>query len=72
MSKVVSIRITSALYALLQQHAVGRDMEPSVAARDLIRRGLGIDAHESLGEEARIAARRELQGQLNGWNGGES
>lgn len=66
MSKVVSIRLPDALYRELRQHARMRGMEPSVAARDLIRRGLGIDAHESLEEEARIAARRELFGRLNG------
>lgn len=69
MSKVVSIRLSDSLYALLRQHAIGRDMEPSVAARDLIRRGLGISEHQSLSEEARIAARRELHGQLYGTDG---
>ncbi len=65
MSRVVSIRLSDALYAQLKQHAIGRDMEPAVAARDLVRRGLGIDEHLSLSEEALIAARRDLHGQLN-------
>jgi len=66
MSKVISIRLPDRLYAMLKQHAVGRGMEVSVAARDLIRRGVGISEHESITEEARIEARRDLHRQLNG------
>jgi len=66
MSKVLSIRLSDVLYAQLRRQAAHRSMKPSSAARDLVRRGLGVTAHESLSIEARIQAGNQIRAAING------
>ena len=67
MSRVVSIRLSNTLHAELCRHAKSRNIRPSEAARDLLRRSLEqIDANESGYAEGKLAGYRETMKQLNG------
>lgn len=73
MSRVVSIRIDERLYQALVGHASGRGLKPGVAARDLIRRGLGVvkSAYDAGFAEGLIDGKREILSRINGHEVGE-
>jgi hypothetical protein len=66
-SRVVSIRIDERLYQSLARHADGRGLKTTVAARDLIRRGLGVvkSEYDAGFAEGKIDGKREILTRIN-------
>lgn len=66
MSRILSIRVPMTLYKQLERHARGRGLSVTEAARDLLRRGVGVSVNDSAREEGKLAAYRDWMKRLNG------
>jgi hypothetical protein len=68
MSKIISIRLDDRTASELRTHASARGLGHTQAARDLIRRGLGVvsSSYDAGFEEGKMAAYHEYYKRLNG------
>ena len=68
MAQIISIRLDDRTAAELRKHASARSLGHTQAARDLIRRGLGVVAssYDAGFEEGKMAAYNHYYKKLNG------